>query len=56
MPVEIKYMCHNCGRYISWIYNQNEDEINSDTVTGCPGKECTEVHDISVRKVEKNES
>lgn len=54
MPLEIHYTCPNCGRVVTWIYDEDEGRITSDMVTGCPGKECTEVHEISAREIDED--
>lgn len=55
MPIEIEYEYSNCGRYISWIYDENEDGSRLDELAGYPGQECTNIHNITARKIDDNE-
>lgn len=52
MTLEIEIRCGNCSRFISWIYDENEGRIQSEQLIGCPGKECTELHEISVYEID----
>lgn len=56
MALEIEYLCRHCGKYVSWVYNEDEDDLQSDRMMGCPGGECTEIHEISVRKIDDDKS
>jgi len=55
MAIEIEYECSNCGRYISWIYDEDEDGSRFDELSGCPGQECTNIHNITVQKIRDDE-
>ncbi len=56
MPIEIEYRCNNCHRFVSWVYDEDEDKIKSDTLTGCPGQDCTVIHNISAQKIDDDKS
>lgn len=48
---EIDYNCPNCGSSVTWSYDETGDQLQSERLTGCPGEGCTEIHEISIRKV-----
>jgi DNA-directed RNA polymerase subunit RPC12/RpoP len=56
MPLQIEYKCPNCRRTVAWIYDDEEDEMRVDLVTGCPGSDCTRVHEAMVRRVDEEEA
>ena len=51
MTIEIKYKCPDCGWTIKWIYDDEEENLKSDGLIGCPGEQCTRLHEISARNI-----
>jgi hypothetical protein len=55
MPLLISYKCQNCLVTIEWVYDQ-EDGVHPPDVRGCPGKGCSELHELSVRAITESEA
>ena len=51
MPIKIEYKCPDCGWSINWIYDEEEESLQSDGLIGCPGAQCTRLHEISARNI-----
>jgi hypothetical protein len=56
MPLQIEYKCPDCLRTVAWVYDDEADEMRVDQVTGCPGSDCTRVHEAKVRRVDEEEA
>ena len=55
MPSLITYKCQKCLTIIEWIYDQ-ESEVYPPAVRGCPGKGCSELHELNVREISESEA
>jgi len=55
MPLLISYKCQDCLVTIEWVYDQ-EDGVHPSGVRGCPGKGCSELHELSVRPINESEA
>lgn len=56
MPIEFKYKCPDCGWTIKWIYDEEEERLRTGGLSGCPGKKCTRLHEVSARNVAEEEA
>lgn len=56
MPIVFQYECPNCGAKLPWIYDEEEDSLRTDSVTGCPGTQCTKIHEVKVQRVDEAEA
>lgn len=56
MPLQIEYKCPDCNKTVAWIYDDEADEMRVDRLTGCPGSNCTRVHEAKVRRVDEEEA
>jgi len=51
MPIKFEYTCPDCVSTVEWIFNAEEERLESDEVTGCSGMNCTNIHRASVMVV-----
>lgn len=56
MPVLFEYKCQDCGSSLRWIYDEEEDRLRTDLLTGCPGAGCTRLHEVNARHVNEDEA
>jgi len=51
MPIKFEYTCPDCVRTVEWIFNEEEERLEPDGVTGCLGKNCMKIHRASAMVV-----
>lgn len=51
MALEITYLCTDCAREIQWLYDEEENTILPEAMTGCDGQNCRRIHAIGVREL-----
>lgn len=56
MTLVIEYKCPECSWTLEWIYDEEEGEFQTDTLTGCPSGGCTRIHEISAQRVSEDEA
>lgn len=56
MPIQFEYKCPDCSRMVAWIYDDDEDRMRGDAVTGCPGSDCTRLHEATARRVDEEDA
>jgi DNA-directed RNA polymerase subunit RPC12/RpoP len=56
MPIEFKYKCPNCSWTIKWVYDEEKEKLQSDGLVGCPGPQCTRLHEISAQNISENKA
>jgi hypothetical protein len=56
MPILFEYTCPDCGSSIRWIYDEEEERLRTDSLTGCPGGGCTKLHEANARHVQEDEA
>ncbi len=54
MPLKVRIRCH-CGAYVRWLYDEDEEEIHPQPLTGCPAKSCREFHELTIRQISGEE-
>lgn len=55
MPHLITYKCQKCLATIEWIYDQ-ESGVYPSGVRGCPGKGCSELHELNVSEISETKA
>lgn len=56
MPVVFANRCPDCGTEIHYVYDVEEAEFRTDTEIGCPGEDCTTIHDVTARTVDEDKA
>lgn len=54
MSYLITYKCQNCSVTMEWVYEQ-ENGLTPSGLRGCPGKGCSEIHELHMRDIDENE-
>lgn len=55
MPFLTTYKCQSCLATIEWVY-EKEIGVYPSGVRGCPGKGCTELHELNVTEISDEEA
>jgi hypothetical protein len=56
MSLVFKYKCPDCGWTLKWVYDDEEDQFRTDSLTGCPSGGCTAIHEVSTQRVDEDEA
>ena len=52
MTLEIKLDCPGCSRSVSWVYDEETEQLQRD-LKGCPGGHCTLTFNLSVHEIDE---